>query len=317
MRIAVTGATGFIGRHVVDRLTARGDEVVSLDRDDLRDVARSTERLAGADAVIHAAGAYRAGITKAEHPAMLDANLGTTRRIMDAAATADVSRIVYLSTISAFGNTHGQVVDETYRRDLAQGYLSYYDESKWLAHLEVEARIATGAPIVIVQPGVVYGQGDHASVGQQLEAAFRGTAPYIALGDLGVSPVHVTDLASGIVAAMDRGQPGLSYVLAGPNVRFKDAMAAAARAGGRRPPWLNVPDVFLRVGATLAPDGGRWFGLEPNLREIMSSTLGVTYWASSARAAAELGYAPRGLADGFADAFGGADPAGPVRSTSG
>ena len=322
MRVVVTGAAGFIGRSVVRRLAARDDQVVALVRDpdaasaivgptvdllanDLSDAASLQAAMSGADGVIHLAGAYRVGIPVEERPAMYDANVGLTERVLDAAIETTVPRIIYVSTINAFGNTHGQVVDETYRRDPKDGYVSYYDETKWQAHLVAERRIAEGAPVIIVHPGIVYGPGDHASVGQQLEQSYRGTAPYVALGQMGISPVHVEDLAGGIVAALDRGQPGRAYVLGGPNVRFKDAMAIAARAGGHGPPRLSIPTWVLRLGTFLGPNLGERFGLSPNLREIMSASDGVTYWASSARAAAELGYRPRDLASGFADAYGG------------
>jgi nucleoside-diphosphate-sugar epimerase len=325
MFVVVTGGAGFIGRSVVRQLAARGDHVVAVVRDpdaaahladprvdvvssDLRDVAVMTEVMRGADGVIHAAGSYRIGIPASERPAMLDANVGTAQRVLDAGIAAAVPRMVYLSTAGIFGNTMGQIVDETYRRDPARGFTSYYDETKWLAHLEVERRIAAGAPIVIAQPGGVYGPGDHSGVGHQLRQAYLGTLPFIGLGRVGVSFVHVDDLVTGLLAALDRGLPGRSYVLGGPNVRLADALTIAAKAGGRRPPRLRIPDAVLRVGAFLAPHGGAMFGLDPNLREIARASIGVTYWASSARAAAELGYATRGLADGFADAFG---PAGP------
>jgi nucleoside-diphosphate-sugar epimerase len=325
-RIVVTGGAGFIGRALVRQLAARGDEIVALVRDpdrasflagphvrlerrDLTDVAGLVAAMAGADAVVHAAGVYRVGIPAADRPTMLDANLGTTERVMDAAIRAGVARMVYVSSVVIFGNTRGRIVDETYRRDPADGFVSYYDQTKWLAHLAVEERIANGAPIVIVQPGVVFGPGDHTGIGRNLEQSYQGTAPFIGLGGLGVSLVHVDDLAAGIVVALDRGQPGRAYVLAGHNVRFAEAMATAAAAGGRRPPRLRVPDLILRVGARLAPSQGALFGLDPNLREIVESSIGVTYWASSARASAELGYAPRDLAAGFADAYGGPRPA--------
>ena len=73
---------------------------------------------------MHLAGTYRVGIQVAERPAMLDANLGTTTRVLDAAARAGTPRIVYVSTVNVLGNTHGRVVDETHRRDLAEGFLS-------------------------------------------------------------------------------------------------------------------------------------------------------------------------------------------------
>jgi dihydroflavonol-4-reductase len=322
MRVVITGAAGFIGRVLVRQSAARGDHVVAVVRDpdavadlaapavelvrnDLSDVASLTGLARGADGLIHAAGSYRVGIPVSARPAMLDANLGTTERVLDAAIAAGVPRIVYLSTINAYGNTRGRVVDETYRRDPADGFGSYYDETKWLAHLAAEERIANGAPIVIVQPGTTYGPGDHSAIGQQLVQAYAGTAAFIAFGDLGISPVHVDDLAAGILAALDRGRPGRTYALGGPNIRLKEAMAIAARAGGHGPPRLSVPNWFLRIGARLGPNCGGLFGLSPNLREILAAADGVTFWASSARAAAELGYRPRDPAAGFADAFGG------------
>jgi dihydroflavonol-4-reductase len=322
MRVVVTGAAGFIGRALVRQLATRGDQVVALVRDpataghiaapnvdlvasDLSDTAALIDLLRGADGVIHAAGSYRVGIAASERPEMYDANVGTTERILDAAVAASVPRIVYLSTINAYGNTRGRVVDETYRRDPAEGFLSYYDETKWLAQAAVARRIATGVPAIIVQPGTTYGPGDHSAIGQQLHQAYLGTAAFIALGSTGISPVHVRDLAGGVIAALDRGQPGRTYALGGPNIRLRDAMGIAARAAGHGPPRLNVPTWFLRFGAWLGPNRGRVFGLSPNLREILSAADGVTYWASSARAASELGYRPRDLPSGFADAYGG------------
>ncbi len=326
MRIAVTGGAGFIGGVIVRQLTARGDGVVALVRDpsstaaaaiagpavtvvasDLSDPASLTRSFAGADGLIHAAGSYRIGIAASERPAMFDANVGATERVLDAAIAAGVPRIVHLSTINIFGNTKGRVVDETYRRDPRAGFLSYYDETKWLAHQAAERRAADGAPLVIVLPGFVYGPGDHSGAGQQLLQAYLGTAPFIGFAKLGMCPVHVDDLAAGVLAALDHGRPGRAYALGGPNVRLIDAMTTAARAGGHAPPRIRIPDVILRIGSFLAPSAGGLFGLPPNIREITRASSGVTYWASSARAAAEIGFVTRGLADGFADAFGAVD----------
>jgi nucleoside-diphosphate-sugar epimerase len=322
-RIVVTGGAGFIGRAVVRQLVGRGDQVVVLVRDpvaarehvppaaelvrcDLATIGAIEPSLVEADGVIHLAGSYRIGIPVSERPAMLDANVGATERVLDAAIAAGVARVIVVSTVNVFGNTRGQVVDETYRRDPAGGFVSYYDETKWLAHVAAEQRIAAGAPIVIVQPGTTYGPGDHTPLGQQLQSAYAGTAPYVALGDAGISPAHVQDVADGVVAALDAGRVGESYILAGQNMRLREAMAISARAGGHRPPRLVIPAWVLRVGTKLGPNLGGLFGLSPNLREILQASDGVTYWATSAKAAAELGYRPRDPASGFADAYGGA-----------
>ena len=70
----------------------------------------------GTDAVFHLAGSYRVGIPESEHVAMYAANVVATRAVLDAAVAAGVPRIVYASTVNVFGDTHAQVVDESYER---------------------------------------------------------------------------------------------------------------------------------------------------------------------------------------------------------
>jgi nucleoside-diphosphate-sugar epimerase len=296
-------------------LRARGDEIVAPVRDlrratglldlgvtviedDMSDVDRLAESMREADAVIHAAGSYRIGISKAEHGPMWDANIGTTTRVLDAAEAARVPRIVYVSTVGVFGNTRGQVVDESYRRNLREGFLSWYDETKFGAHEVAVQRARAGAPIVIVLPSQVYGPGDHAAIGEQLGLAFAGRLRYRALEDVGLGFVHVDDLAHGIVAAMDRGAVPGTYVLSGPRHWLGEAFGIAARLGGKRLPRLVVPTGVLRILAR----AGRLVG-QANLREVVAAADGVTYWASSERATLELGFAPRTLEDGLRDTF--------------
>jgi dihydroflavonol-4-reductase len=321
MRVLVTGGAGFIGRAVVRRLVERGDRVVAIVRDpsraaaltdlgvelrtgDLSRTAAIVDALRGCDAAIHLAGDYRVGIAASERAAMMDANAGTTHRMLDAMSVAGVGRLVYISTVGVFGDTHGRIVDERYRRDLAAGFLSHYDETKFLAHRAVEERIAGGAPIVIAMPGVTYGPGDHAATGVQLRRAHDGSLHYVALADTGISATYVDDVAAGIVAALDRGRIGEAYVLGGENVRLIDAMRIAARIGGRSLPRLILPPGLVRVLARTPAPIARAAGMPDDLGEVARSGLGVTYWASSTKAATDLGYVPRDLASGLRDMFG-------------
>lgn len=316
MTVLVTGGAGFIGRSVVRQLVADGERVVAITRDPDRaatvlgpevDIRRGDLSLAltvadamrGCDGVIHLAGDYRVGITPEERAAMFDSNVGTTTRVLDAAARAGLERVVVTSTGGVLGNTHGVIADERYRRDLSEGFLSYYDETKFLAHRVAAERITGGAPVIIAMPGTVYGPGDHSALGTQLEAAYRGTARYIVLGDVGVSPTHVDDAAAGIIAALRRGRIGESYILAGQNVRLRHGLAIAAEAGGHKLPRLSIPDAVIRIGAKAPASIAAAVGFPPNLPEVAAASLGVTYWLSSAKAATELGYRSRDLATGI------------------
>lgn len=316
MRVLITGAGGFIGGSVARALRARGDDVVALVRDpgrasrlieagvelapdDLSDVDRLAGQLAGRDAAIHAAGSYRVGIRRSERGPMWDANVGTTTRLLDAAEAAGTKRIVYVSTCNIFGNTRGRVVDETYHRDLGLGFLSWYDETKYRAHEVAEQRSAAGAPIVTVLPSQTYGPGDHSAFGEQLRRAHDGTLRYRILDGAGLGLVHVDDLAAGIVAAVDGGLPGRSYVLSGPTTTLGEAVYLAAAIGGHEPPRLRIPTALLRAMAPLGPLLG-----QPGLDEVISAGAGVTYWASSARAEAELGFGARPIEVGLRDTFG-------------
>jgi nucleoside-diphosphate-sugar epimerase len=322
-RIVVTGAAGLVGRAVVRVLRERGDHVVALVRNpgrapfltelgvelvesDLSDVAELTEALRGADALIHAAGSYRVGIPRSERGAMWDANVGTTTRMLDAAEASGTPRIVDVSTCNVFGDTHGAVIDETYRRDLGEGFLSWYDETKYGAHEVAEQRIASGAPVVIVLPSQVYGPGDRSSFGEQLRLAHAGKLRYRAVDDVRIGLVHADDLAAGIVAALDRGRIGESYVLSGPHTTLREATEIVARLGGHRPPALHLPNGLVRAMAPI----GRFIG-QPNLREVVDASAGVSYLASAARAETELGFRPRPLADGLREVYGSAETATP------
>lgn len=317
MRAFVTGGTGFLGGRLAAQLRARGDDVVALVRSRARAAGldaelvdgdlSSHERLegvmAGADAVFHVAAVYEIGIPPRERAAMHDANVRGTENVLDAARDAGVARTVYVSTVNAFGNTRGEIVDETYERT-GGDFVSEYDRTKWLAHTAAEERIARGDAIVIVQPGVIYGPGDHSQIGGQLERAARGKLPFVSFPALGFNAVHVDDVVAGILLAHDRGQVGESYVLGGQITTMRDAVRAAATAAGKRPPRRTLPTALMRPLTPLGPLVGRVTGTAPNLKELISASEGVTYWARDDKARRELGYDPRPLAAGLADTFG-------------
>jgi dihydroflavonol-4-reductase len=315
MRVFLTGGTGFLGSEVARRLRERGDEVRALVRrperadglralgcalvpGDLSDEEALVEACRGTSAVVHCAAVYEVGVPESRRADLLETNVRGTERVLGAALSAGVPRAVHVSTVAVFGDTGGVVADETWTRT-APGYTSVYEQTKVLAHRRALELAAQGLPLVVVQPGAVYGPGDPSALGELLARFLDGRLPALPFPDLGVTPVHRDDAAAGIVLALDKGVPGESYVLAGEPVRVRELLQTLAEVSGRRPPRLPVPTPLLRA---LAPAGwlvGPPLGFPPNLREVIASADGVTFWARSDKAADELGWTSRPLREGL------------------
>ena len=318
MKVFVTGGTGFIGGHVVHRLRERGDEVRALVRrpakakpltelgceivaGSLADAAAIRAGMEGCDGAIHGAAIYEVGIPESEHQAMHDANVGGTEMVLRAALEARVPRVVYISTVAAFGNTHGEVVDESYEHP-GTDYTSYYERTKVEAHRLARRLIADeGLPRVIVQPGGVYGPDDHSAIGRQMNQFLAGRLPLLPFPETGFNLVHVDDVADGVLLALDKGKVGESYILGGQITTMRDMMDTLARVSGRKPPRRAMPTGLLKAMAPIGPVVGKVMGQPPNLRELISTAHNVTFWAKHDKAMAELGYSPRGLEQGLRD----------------
>jgi nucleoside-diphosphate-sugar epimerase len=318
MRVFVTGGTGFIGGHVVAKLRERGDEVRALVRTPEKGAALAErgcelvpgtladgqilrEAMQGCDAAVHGAAIYEVGIPRSKHGEMYEANVVGTENVLRAALETKLERVVYISTVGAFGNTRGRVVDETYEHAGIE-FTSYYEQTKHEAHRLAKRLIAEeGLPCVIVQPGGVYGPRDHSPLGQQMNQFLAGRMPLLAFPELGLNMVHVDDVADGVLLALDKGRPGESYVLGGELTTMRELIETLARVSGRKAPRRALPTPMLKAMTPLGPVIGKVMGQGPNLRELISSGDGVTFWAKHDKAMNELGYSPRGLERGLRD----------------
>jgi dihydroflavonol-4-reductase len=316
VKVFVTGGTGFIGGEVVRQLRARGDEVACLVRSpekaakltelgcelvsgDLGDAEAMRKGMDGCDGVIHAAAMYEVGIPAKQHPAMYEANVTGSERVLRAALEAKVGKTVYVSTVGTFGNTHGETVDESYEHP-GKEFTSYYEETK-LEGQRIAERMMTeeGLPAVIVQPGGVYGPGDESQVADLLKEFFAGRLFLLPFPDLGICLSHVEDIAGGILLGLDKGKAGETYVISGPATTMREAIDTIASVSGRKAPKRNLPTGLMKALAPIGPVVGKMIGQPPNMRELISTADGVTFWASYDKAGRELGYAPRGLEEGI------------------
>jgi dihydroflavonol-4-reductase len=318
VRAFVTGGTGFIGKQLVRKLRARGDEVVALVRTpskatdldveavegDLSNEDAIKRGVEGCDAVFHVGATYKVGIPKDEHEAMYDANVRGTERVIDAATEAGVKRIVYVSTGNVYGNTRGQVVDESYVRPQPPDFLSYYDETKYKAHQAALERIAKGAPVVIVQPGGVYGPDDPSELGNMIDQARTGKLKLRLFPEAGFNFIFVDDVADGILLAHDKGRIGEAYNIAGEKSTMGELVDKTAELSGRKPPRLPMPAAMMKLAVPIGPLVGRLMGFPPNLGELIKTSDGVTFWMTDQKARDELGFAPRDLDTGLRQTLG-------------
>jgi len=340
MKYFVTGATGFIGGRLVRQLRAAGHEVRALVRSpskapalaglgaslhpgDITDQESMRGAMRGCDGVFHLAAWYRIGARPSQRRDAERINIQGTRNVLEVMRELGVPKGVYTSTLAVFGDTEGWVGDESYRFD--GPWLSVYDRSKWQAHYEVAVpMIRAGLPLVIVQPGVVYGPGDPSVIGNLLRQYLRRTLPIRPHG-AAFCWGHVDDTAHGHVLAMDKGRAGESYIIAGPPHTLEEALELAEEITGIRPPWLRPPAVMLRAMAAAASAVERIIPLPQTYTgETLRIAAGATYLGSSEKAQRELGFRARTLEEGLretllhemavlgmADSRNGIRPAGP------
>lgn len=327
----LTGGSGFIGGHLIRQLIAKGYTVRALVRSeesahkvtalgaqpiwgDLEDEAALRSGMAGCDVVFHLAAWY--ALTRRNADRAYAINVEGTRRVLQIAHESGVPRIVYTSTIAAFGDTGGKLVDETYHyrpptellvgacqptyaRQPADALRTEYDRTKYLAHEAALELQRAGAPIIIVMPGGVYGAGDTSSIGEMMTLFLRGLLIVLPGPETMLTYAHVEDIAAGHVLAAEKGVVGERYILAGPALTIAEVVALWAELTGKPRPLFGIPGRFLRPLAPLMDVLQAKLPLPNALSGEALRVLGATYIARSDKAMRELGWQPRPLVDGM------------------
>jgi nucleoside-diphosphate-sugar epimerase len=269
-RVAVTGATGFIGRHVVRVLAARGDRVAAVVRPDspglragpmpdgvevvtARLTAEDLPRaLAGADAVVHLAGVISTRLTAN----YASTNVDATRAVAEA-SRASGAHLVYVSSLAAAGPAPASAPRAENDPDRP---ITTYGMTKLGGERAIEA--VNGLAWTMLRPGVVYGEGDHALT-PLFGIARMPVMPVVGGADTAYTFVFIDDLVRAIVAAIDRKVDRLICFVGHPNPVTAHGLVRAVRAAaGSRALLVPVPRPLVWIAANACELAGALVGKE-------------------------------------------------------
>lgn len=304
MKVAITGATGFVGGALARALLAEGIELIALarptsQRDHLADLpitwcegdvtepATLKGFLDSADGLIHAAGMLgQAGVPEATYHHL---HVQGTENVLAAAAQANLGRILYVSSPGVLGPIIGPPADET--APLAPS--NPYERSKAAAEAVALRYAANGLTVTIGRPEFIYGPGDRHVLGL-FRAVQRGLFFYIDGGRHHCSPTYIDDATNGLLRAFHNGRPGEIYHIIGPRpVTFREFGETIAQALGVRPPWLSLPKPIAWLGAAVLETIGRLTPITPPLTRTGVAFFSEDRRFSWQRAYDQLGYTPQ------------------------
>ncbi|MEZ5332042.1 MAG: NAD-dependent epimerase/dehydratase family protein [Thermoanaerobaculia bacterium] len=256
MKAFLTGASGFVGSHVLRALEAGGHTVRCLVRPsssrrslegtaaeivegDLRDSETLARAVDGCSHVFHVAADYRLFVRRPQE--MYASNVEGTRNVLKAAGRAGVERIVYTSTVGTLGPMpDDSAADETSRVTLAD-MVGHYKRSKFLAKGVAKELAAGGLPVVIVHPSAPVGEADWkpTATGKIILDFLRRRLP--AIVDTGLNLVDVRDVAAGHLLAAQGGRIGEEYILGHRNMTLREIVETLGEITGLRASTLRLP----------------------------------------------------------------------------
>lgn len=317
IKVLVTGANGFLGRHLVAELLRRNYQVRALHRPHSPatgpvlpveiyegDICRPATVAGAADgcgAVIHAAALAR--VNPARDPAVWAVNYTGTETVLRLAQRAGVARFVYVGTANVFGfGPRPQPGDET-RPYAGHRYgLDYMDSKRAATALVHRAVAEEHLPAVLVHPTFMLGPGDAKPTSNALLLElYRGRLPGYPAG--GKNYVHVRDVAVATVNALSQGRVGESYILGHENLSYREAFALMAAVMNRPAPRWPVPPALARLYGAASELRAGLTGRPARLNAAMAAVAADGHYFSARKAVAELALPQTPIAQAVAEAF--------------
>ena len=306
MKVFVTGATGFVGSHVAQLLSAHGADLRLLVRrssrteniaglkaelvtGDLRDPDSLKEAIQGCEFVFHVAADYRLWVP--DPKAMYQSNVDGTRSIIRAAQETGVRRVIYTSSVATMKfTTNGRITDESAAVSL-RDMVGHYKRSKFMAEEIALAAGRSGANVVVVNPTTPIGEQDikPTPTGRIIVDFLKRKFP--AYVDTGLNLADVKEIARGHLLAMESANPGERYILGGENLTLKQILDKLAAITGLPSPRLQVPHA-MALGFAALDQFFNGFVMRKEPRATIDAVrMGYKkMFASSQKAARDLGY---------------------------
>lgn len=313
----ITGATGFLGRHLLSAALERGLDVRALSRSaeseswpdgvraisaDVGDEAALERAFSGTDVVFHLAGFVSRDPADAER--LYESHVGGTKAVISACKRAKVRRLVFASssgTIAVSSDDH-HIATETDETPIALISKWPYYRAKLFAERAALEAASDDLEVVSVNPSLLLGPGDErGSSTSDIRLFLERRVPAIPKG--GLSFVDVRDVAAAMLNAIDGGRSGERYLLGACNLTHRAFFERLERVSGVRAPWLPMPRArkVSRWGAemldrVLAKAGAR-LPVDPVTLEMAQ----YTWYLDASKAERELGFAPRDPSETLAD----------------
>jgi nucleoside-diphosphate-sugar epimerase len=307
VKVFLTGGSGFVGGHVIERL-AKDHDVLAMARSEksaegVRALgatpvkaelgAVAIDVLRGADAVVHCAAFAEEWGTREQ---FWSANVDGTTQLLDAARAAGVKRFVHVGTEAALFDGHDLIdVDETAPYPRTHRYL--YSETKAVAEQRVLAASSATFETISVRPRLVWGPRDASVLPAIVRMAKAGSFAWLDGGRHLTSTTHVTNAAEGIALALERGRAGQAYFVTDDGTRTIRSFltALAATQGVDLSTARSVPGWLARPLAAIVEGSYRLFGVkrQPPMTRFAVTMMSRQVTIRIDRARRELGYAPR------------------------
>lgn len=311
MKYFVTGATGFVGGALAKKLREAGHDVhasvrlpekakelealsVKLFKGDVTDKESMRAAMTGVDGVYHVAGWYKVGAK--DKSGGVQVNINGTRNVLELMRELKIAKGVYTSTLAINSDTKGKLADETYQ--FSGKHLSEYDRTKAEAHKIAHEFIEKGLPLVIVQPGLIYGPGDTSSIRDSLLDLFKRRLPMLPR-QTAMSWAHIDDIVDGHMLAMEKGKSGESYIICGEKYELYEAYKLAAQTVGVRAPMAAAPGMMKAMSVLVKPFDA--IMPESYTSEGLRVIAGATYIGDNRKAKRVLGYNPRPVSEGWVE----------------